>query len=98
VAVDDTMHFLSRLKESLAAGIDMGTAVEDALCDTPPPILMTSLAVSGGFLLLAASQFQILVLVGVMTAVSTVAAVAADVFALPSLIAVLSRSTSGRDA
>ena len=98
LAVDDTMHFLSRLRESLAAGIDMGTAVEDALRDTGPPILMTSLAVSGGFLLLAASQFQILVLVGVMTAVSTVAAVAADMFALPSLIAVLSRSTSGRDA
>ena len=56
------------------------------LLDTGPAILMTSLTMSAGFLLLTGSQFQILVLVGVMTVVSAAAAVAADLFLLPSIM------------
>ena len=56
------------------------------LLDTGPAILMTSVTMSAGFLLLTGSQFQILVLVGVMTVVSAAAAVAADLFLLPSLL------------
>ena len=90
LAVDDTLHFLSKLRDHLAANLSVRDAVEDTLRETGPPILMTSLAMGAGFSLLLMSQFQVLVLVGTMTAVSVVAAVFADLFALPSLIEVAS--------
>ena len=77
------------MKESLDGGTQLQRAVEDSLRDTGPAILMTSVAMSAGFLVLVGSQFEILVLVGVMTGVSVIAAVGADLFLLPSLIAVL---------
>ena len=91
LAVDDTLHFLSRLRDHLAAKLSVRVAVEHTVRETGPPILMTSLAMVAGFSLLLMSQFQVLALVGTMTAVSVVAAVFADLFALPSLIEVASR-------
>ena len=91
LAVDDTLHFLSKLRDHLAAKQSVRNAVEHTLRETGPPILMTSLAMAAGFSLLLMSQFQVLVLVGTMTAVSVVAAVFADLFALPSLIEVAFR-------
>ena len=91
LAVDDTLHFLSKLRDHLAAKQSVRNAVEHTLRETGPPILMTSLAMAAGFSLLLMSQFQVLVLVGTMTAVSVAAAVFADLFALPSLIEVAFR-------
>ena len=91
LAVDDTLHFLSKLRDHLAAKQSVRDAIEHTLRETGPPILMTSLAMAAGFSLLLMSQFQVLVLVGTMTAVSLVAAVFADLFALPSLIEVAFR-------
>jgi len=86
LAVDDTMHLLDTVRDRLREGANLTQAIEDGLLDTGPAILMTSVTMSAGFLLLTGSQFQILVLVGVMTVVSAAAAVAADLFLLPSLL------------
>jgi len=91
LAVDDTLHFLSNLRDRLRVTEDVRDAVAHTLRETGPPILMTSLAMAAGFSLLLWSQFQVLFLVGAMTAVSVVAAVVADLFVLPALIELVSR-------
>jgi hypothetical protein len=97
LAVDDTLHFVSDMRKRMAAGVDSLTAVHESVQAVGPAILMTSVAMAAGFALLMGSQFQVLVLVGVMTAVSVIAAVFADLFALPSMMHFgrrLSRRTS----
>ncbi|KPK57902.1 MAG: hypothetical protein AMS21_11030 [Gemmatimonas sp. SG8_38_2] len=89
IAVDDSIHVLSRFRQAVAAGTSLETALEKTLRDTGPAILMTSLVVSVGFSLLMASRFEVLFLVGFMTTVSAVAAVSACLFAFPSLIALV---------
>ncbi|HSH74741.1 MAG TPA: MMPL family transporter [Longimicrobiales bacterium] len=94
LAVDDTMHLLSRLRDDLMQGRAVVPAIEESLWHTGPAILMTSIAMSAGFLLLMGSGFQVLLLVGVMTSVSIVAAILADFFALPSLLRIVGREYS----
>jgi len=86
LAVDDTMHLLARMRERLVEGAPLGRALEDGLVDTGPTMIMTTVVMTAGFLLLTGSQFQILVLVGVMTAVSAVVALLSDLFFLPALM------------
>jgi hypothetical protein len=54
--------------------------------DTGPAIVMTSVVVSAGFSLLMLSRFEVLFLVGLMTVVSAISAVAADLFVFPTII------------
>jgi predicted RND superfamily exporter protein len=87
IAADDTIHFLGRFKMAIEAGWGVPEALVESLRDAGPAILMTSLVVGGGFSLLIGSQFEVLFLVGLMTTVSAVAAVCADLFAFPSILA-----------
>jgi predicted RND superfamily exporter protein len=91
IAADDTIHMLSRFRQSIASGMRVRTALVDSVRDAGPAILMTTMVVGAGFSLLMASQFEVLFLVGLMTAVSAISAVTADLFALPSILAVRGR-------
>jgi predicted RND superfamily exporter protein len=89
IAADDTIHFLGRFKMAIERGLLVSHALVESLRDAGPSILMTSLVVGSGFSLLIASQFEVLFLVGLMTSVSAAAAVCADLFAFPSILAVV---------
>lgn len=91
LAVDDTLHLVADLKERMKKGGDVRDTLRECLEAVGPAVLMTSVAMTAGFALLLGSQFQVLVLVGIMTAVSAVSAVVADLFALPSLVHVTRR-------
>ena len=93
LAVDDTLHFLAKLRSHLAEAATLLLAVEESIRVTGPAIVMTSLAMTAGFSLLIISQFQVLALVGMMTATSVVSAVFADLLALPALLALMAPST-----
>lgn len=96
IAVDDTIHFLGRFRHAIQQGQSLKTGLEDSLRDTGPAILMTSLVVCAGFSILMASRFEVLFLVGFMTMVSALAAVAADLFAFPSIVAITWRGAERR--
>ncbi len=87
LAVDSTIHVLGRFRQVIGAGWSLRTALERSVRDTGPAIVMTTVVVSAGFSLLMASRFEVLFLVGLMTVVSAVAAVAADLYLFPALIA-----------
>jgi hypothetical protein len=86
IAVDDSIHLLGRIRDRLGRGYRMREAVQASLRDGGPAIVIATLVVGSGFSLLIGSQFEVLVLVGLMTAVSAVAALFADLYALPAIL------------
>jgi predicted RND superfamily exporter protein len=86
LAVDDTIHVLGRYRRALAEGLSPAAAIERSLRETGPAILMTTTVVCAGFSVLMASRFEVLFLVGLMTVVSALSAVAADLFVFPALV------------
>jgi predicted RND superfamily exporter protein len=61
-------------------------ALHQSITETGPAILKTTIVVASGFSLLMFAEFEVMFLVGLMTAVSAVTAVAADLFLFPSFI------------
>jgi predicted RND superfamily exporter protein len=96
LAVDDTIHVLSRFRRAMGEGLQLRVALRTAVRDTGPAILMTTLIVSAGFSLLMGSRFEVLFLVGFMTMVSAIAAVTADLFVFPAIIAAAWRRSERR--
>lgn len=86
LAVDDTIHVLGRFRRALADGLSRAVAIERSVRETGPAILMTTTVVCAGFSVLMASRFEVLFLVGLMTVVSALSAVAADLFVFPALV------------
>ncbi len=99
LAVDDTIHVLGRFRTAMDRGLDVAAALEESLRDAGSAVILTSILVVAGFGLLLASQFEVLFLIGMLTAVSAVAAVAADLFLLPIVVRAAYRpSRSGKTA
>lgn len=58
IAIDDTLHLLVRYNRELKKYKDEATAIDQALRSVINPIVSTSLALMGGFLMLSISSFQ----------------------------------------
>lgn len=83
IAVDDTLHFLNRLR--LARG-STAERVEQALDEAAPPMVATSAILLGGLVVTLASALPGLAVYGGLIALSVMLALAADLFLLPGLI------------
>lgn len=86
IAVDDSIHFMSKLKLELNKGKTMPEAVRNTYLTTGKAIIVTSLILSGGFLTLALSNFTGTYHIGLFTSLCLVFAVLADLVLLPVLI------------
>ena len=86
IAVDDSIHFLSKLKLELDKGKTMMEAVKNTYLTTGKAIIVTSLILSGGFLTLALSNFTGTYHIGLFTSLCLVFAVLADLVLLPVLL------------
>lgn len=98
IAVDDSIHLMGRFRHLMGRGWDRRRAIRRALCETGPALVMSTVVVSAGFGLLLMSRFELLHLVGLLTATTAVAALAADLFVFPALLGVEGSSRSGRGA
>jgi len=87
LAVDDSLHLLGRFRRSLNRGLDWQEAMVSAVREAGPAMVMTTVVVCAGFSPLLASRFEVLFLVGLMTMVSAVTALAADLFVFPTIVA-----------
>jgi predicted RND superfamily exporter protein len=96
IAADDTIHLLGRFRRAVERGRCVRDALVESVQDTGPAILMTTVVVSAGFSLLMASQFEVLFLVGLMTVVSALSAVCADLFLIPSILGMGRRASVRR--
>lgn len=86
IAVDDTIHFLSKLKLELLAGRSLPYAIKRTFISAGKAIIITSCILVAGFLTLVLSTFDATFYVGLFVSLTLVFAVVADLFLLPVLI------------
>ncbi len=88
IAVDDTIHFLGKLRLVLKQTDDMLYALRSTLASTGKAIVFTSLILCAGFLILGLSDFQATRLIGLLISSVLLFALICDLFLLPALLLV----------
>ena len=86
IAVDDTIHFLSKFRMEIRKGRSMIYAMKRTFLTSGKAIVVTSLILIAGFLTLIFSDFQGTYYVGFLISFALVFAVFADLLLLPVLI------------
>lgn len=90
IAVDDTVHFLTRYRE-LRKTMSAKQAARGTVEGAGRAMVFTSVANSCGFLVLCLSSFAPLVALGWLTAVTMMMALLSDVLVLPALFVLFDR-------
>jgi len=86
IAVDDTIHFLSKLKIELAKGKSLLYALKRTYISTGKAICVTTLILCSGFLSLILASFTSIYYIGLLISLTLLFAVAADLLLLPVLL------------
>jgi len=86
IAVDDTIHFMSKLKLELAKGKSMLYALKRTYLSTGKAIIVTSIILCGGFVTLIFSGFLGTFYIGVLISLTLLFAVVADLTILPVML------------
>ena len=86
LVVDDTVHFLVRIREQLAAGAEIESAIDAAMQRAARPIIVTSVVLSLGFAVMLLASFTPNIYFGLVSAVVIMLALIADLVALPALL------------
>lgn len=86
IAVDDTIHFLSKFKIERAKNKGIEEAIETTFLETGKSIILTSIILFFGFLILLFSKTPGIVFVGILVSGTLLTAVIADLLLLPILI------------
>ena len=91
IVVDDTIHFLTKYLESRREGRDAPDAVRAAFRTVGHAMWTTTAVLALGFLVFAASGFEISRALGLLVTLTIVFALLADFLLLPSLLMALDR-------
>ena len=86
IAVDDTIHLLSKLKLELNKGRSPVHALKNALNTCGKAISLTTFILSSGFLIFLFSEFSSTFFIGFLICAALILALLADFFILPVLI------------
>lgn len=98
IAVDDTIHFISKLKIELDRGKSLPQAIKCTYLSTGKAIVLTSLILASGFLGLLTSDFQGTYYMGLLVGLALLLAMLADLVVLPVLLLILPpRNRKSRD-
>lgn len=98
IAVDDTIHFISRFDRELKEGNDVRKAVQQSVAKVGAALLVTTLTLIGGFGAGVFSQLPALRVFSVLSCVALAAAFLADVLILPALLVWFGKSRRERNA
>ncbi len=86
IAVDDSIHFMTRLRQELSKGKDLLYALKRTFLETGKAIVLTSVILVAGFGLLAFSGFGVTHFTGLLISASLVFALLTDLVLLPVLL------------
>lgn len=86
IAVDDTIHFLTRYKMELRQGRTNLYAIKRSFISTGKAIIMTSIMLCAGFVTLLASNFMSTYYIGLLVSITLLFAVLIDMTLLPILL------------
>ena len=96
LAVDDTIHFLSRYREELAAGFSTHDAIARTFRGAGRAILMTTAVLIGGMLVLLHSDFMPVRYLALLTGFTLAGAIIGDLFVLPACLMLFDRRDGTR--
>lgn len=91
ISTDDTIHFLSQYRKRRALGDDPEKAVGTAVLHSGRAVVTTSFALTLGFFVLSLSHWQSIASFGVLSGVTILMSLVAEVFLLPALIMTVGR-------
>lgn len=86
IAVDDTLHFINKLKIELNKGKSLALSVKNTFTSSGKAIIITSLILITGFVSLIASSFSGTFYIGLLVSLTLILAVITDLLLLPLLI------------
>ena len=86
IAVDDTIHFLSKYKLERLKNHSMEVALRNTIVETGKAIIITSIILFFGFLILLFSKTFNVVAIGLLISGTLVSAVLSDLFLIPLMI------------
>jgi len=86
VAIDDTIHFLSRFKIEFSKDQDYAAAIHRTMRTVGKPIVITSIILTVGFCIFLFSNFQFTQNLGVLISFTVVSAIFGDLILLPVLL------------
>lgn len=86
IAVDDTIHFMSKFKLELSKGSSMPFAVRTTFMTTGKAIIVTSIILIAGFLTLVTSSFNGMKYTGLLISLTLIFAVISDLVLIPLLV------------
>ena len=91
IVVDDTTHFLTKYRRVRDAGHSAADAVRATFAETGRALFTTTAILVAGFLVFAASGFEVSWTLGALVAITLSLALAADFLLLPPLLMALDR-------
>lgn len=86
IAIDDSIHFLSRLKEEMEKGKPLFYAIKTTYLSTGKAMLITSLIVISGFCTMVFSDFAGTFYMGLLVSLTLIFAIAFDFLLMPALL------------
>ncbi len=86
ISVDDTIHFLYRFKKEFQIDMNHYLAIQRTLSGVGRALVFTTVVATCGFLIFCLSSFKPIQYFGLLTGVTMVTALVADIFILPSCI------------
>jgi len=86
IAIDDTIHILSTYNKECRIDGDQIAAAQRAIKSEAIPVITTSLSLAAGFLILIASQFNIIAQFGLLSALTMMTAMLSDLLITPVLL------------
>lgn len=86
IAVDDTIHFLTRYKLERSRGSSVDNAIRETFVVSGKAIIITTIVLVFGFISLVFSDFTGTYYVGILVCITLVSALLADLFLIPQLL------------
>jgi uncharacterized protein len=86
IAVDDTVHFLARVRTLLGEGLSVRYAVKRTFLTTGKAMIVTTLILSGGFLTLMFSDFLGTFYIGLLISLTLFIAILAELLFSPLIV------------
>ncbi|WP_194777693.1 efflux RND transporter permease subunit [Pararhodonellum marinum] len=91
IAVDDSIHFMTKLQSELVGGKSLIYAIKRTYLTTGKAIILTTIILSSGFFILTFSQFGVTYYSGLLISMSLIFALLADLILLPVLLLPLNK-------
>ena len=86
IIVDDTIHFISNFQKARAQGLDNKASVQYSFEHCGNAIIITSIVLTGGFIILGLSSFAMTSSMGIITGLVIILALLLDFILLPTIL------------